>query len=85
MAGTDQIDFFTLDFNMRLHLNCDVEGTSVNVTTQTGSAPVYDRVIGELPNPQPSVLAEIDWNTRILQVRAGGVVTTTHPNTYVFP
>jgi len=79
----DKVDFNTLDFKIRLHLNCDVEGKSVQVKVKTGSPPVYDQVIGVLPDPQAAIVAERPWKLRILQIRpAVGPVKVTHPETY---
>ena len=96
IPGGFKVFFNTLDFEIRLHLNCDVEGKSVHIKTKTGgksvhiktktgSAPVFDQVIGVLPDPQAAIIAEKPWKLRILQIRpALGPVQVTHPEAYAF-
>jgi len=84
IGASDTHDFFTLDFDTRLHLNFEVPAT-VTVTKKEGSAPIWGIVIGKLADPQPITLANDTWNFRILQIRTATGVTVSHPNTYGGP
>ena len=84
IGASDTHDFFTLDFDTRLHLNFEVPA-AVTITRKEGSAPIWGIVIGKLADPQPITLANDTWNFRILQIRAGSTVTVSHPNTYGGP
>jgi len=77
--------FINFDFDTRIHLNFEIPG-SVTITSQTGSAPVYDRVEGKIAPPEPFILDRTYWDARILAVRAAdGTLTVTHPATFAGP
>jgi len=85
MDAADTHDFNTRDFETRVHLNFEVPAT-VTISKQEGSAPIYDKVIGVLADPQPFILDSGTWSFRILQVRqADGTVKVTQPNTFAGP
>lgn len=84
IAASDKQDFFSLDFESRVHLNFEVPST-VKISEQTGSAPIYDKLVGVMDDPQPITLSSATWKARILQVRTATGVTVSHPNTYGGP
>jgi len=85
IAASDTHDFFTLDFETRMHLNFEVPA-SVKITRKDGTPPRYGVVTGALGDPQPSALDALRWNARILQVRKpDGSVDVSHPDTYAGP
>lgn len=84
IGATDTHDFFTLDFDTRIHLNFEVPA-AVTVVKKDGSPPIYALVEGKIAPPEPFIIDQMSWDTRILQVRSGGTVTVTHPNTYGGP
>jgi hypothetical protein len=84
MRRAEVLDFNNLDFKDTVHLNCDVEGKKVRIAKQTGEAPVFEQVIGVLPDPQPAILDEIHWKVRILQARQpSGKVIISHPDNFI--
>ncbi|MDR2010224.1 MAG: OmpH family outer membrane protein [Bacteroidales bacterium] len=78
--------FTFIDFETRVHLNADVPMV-VTITRQDGSPPVYGIVIGIIPPPEPLILDNDTWNSRILQIRntTTGAITITHPLTFTGP
>ena len=84
IGGSDTHDYYSKDFESRVHLNFEVPNT-VKITERVGSAPVYDRLVGVLDDPQPITLDSATWKVRILQIKTGTGVTITHPNTYGGP
>jgi hypothetical protein len=76
--------FVALDWDTRVYLNFEVPA-AVTIKRQEGSPPVYGIVIGVLGDPVPPTLDNGLWNARMLQVRSGGTVTITHPDTYAGP
>ena len=85
IGASDTHDYYSLDFETRLHLNFEVPA-AIKIKRKDGSPPIYDVVIGVLDDPQPFILDSATWNVRILQVRqADGTVTVTHPNTFAGP
>jgi hypothetical protein len=82
ISPSDTTDFFSFDFESRVHLNFEVPAT-VKIKTKTGAAEPYDVLIGVLDDPQPVILDSGTWEARILQVRnADGTVTPSNPDTY---
>jgi hypothetical protein len=85
IGAGDTHDFFSLDFESRVHLNFEVPA-SVTINKQEGAPPVYDALIGVLADPQPFILDSKTWKARILQVKqADGTVAVSHPDAYGGP
>jgi hypothetical protein len=77
--GTNR-GFYRADFRTMVHLNCDLAGKKVLIKKMTGQPPVYDEVIGVLPDPQPALLAAIDWKVRIFFYRYPTHLEVSHPD-----
>lgn len=77
-----EAEFFYVDFETKAYLNCDIAGKNIQIKKQVGSPPVYDEIVGVLPDPQPAVLAVIEWKTRILIHRNphATVLDVSHPD-----
>jgi hypothetical protein len=79
--GTDIMAYiYRSNFEDNVHLNCDVMGKTVKIKTVVGSLPVFDKLIGVLPDPQPAILAKLLWRARILLKRYPTGLVITHPD-----